>query len=310
MGKTKAKDYSKTMRNLITILSRLYQGEALSVKELAEELDMSERTIQRYFNNYLINHFPLKKVGRRWALESATKMVVDEESELALQTLEEMAKNIGADFYQKVHPLLTKLYKSSCHPLYTKVNIEDITDKMEEILALEKAIKNKNVVRCIYDFEDFKQEIDIKPLLITEFDGFWYLIAMDARNDIIKKYYLKHIFDVQILDETFEVSQEIEDIVKNSINIWFNPHQKPFEVRLFVDTVAAKYFKRKPISPMQAISGEDSDGSIEITLKITHEMEILPLIKSWIPHIYVLEPQWLADIMREDVRKYLEAIDS
>ena len=47
-------------------------------------------------------------------------------------------------------------------------------------------------------------------------------------------------------------------------------------------------------------------GSIEITLKITHEMEILPLIKSWIPHIFVLEPQWLADIVREDVQGYLE----
>ena len=302
----KAKDYSKIMRNLMWILSRLYRGEALSVKETAQELDVSIKTAQRYFNDYLLDNFPLKKVGRRWALESTTKMVIDEESELALQTLEEMAKNIGTDFYQKVHPLLAKLYKSSCHPLYTKVNIEDITDKMAEILALEKAIKNKNVVTCRYDFENFERQIDVKPLLITEFDGFWYLIAMDARNDIIKKYYLKHISNVQILDETFEVSQEIEDIVKNSINIWFDPYKKPFEVRLFIDSEVAKYFKRKPISPTQTISGEDQDGSIEITLKITHEMEILPLIKSWIPHIFVLEPQWLADIVREDVKGYLE----
>ncbi len=111
----KAKDYPKTMKNLAWILSRLYSGEALSVKETAEELGVSIRTAQRYFNNYLINNFPLKKVGRRWALEGATKMVVDEESELALQTLEEMAKNIGAEFYQKVQPLLSKLYQSSCH---------------------------------------------------------------------------------------------------------------------------------------------------------------------------------------------------
>ena len=305
----KAKDYSKTMKNLAWILSRLYNREVLSVKETAEELGISIRTAQRYFNNYLINNFPLKKVGRRWVLENVTKIVIDEESELALQTLEEMAKNIGTDFYQKIRPLLSKLYKSNYHPIYAKINIEDITDKMAEILELEKAIKNKNFVHCIYDFEDYRLEIDIKPLLITEFDGFWYLVAMDARNDIIKKYYLKHIFNVQIREETFAVSQEIEDIVKNSINIWFNPQQKPFEVRLFVDSVAAKYFKRKPIASTQAISGEDNDGSIEITLKITHEMEILPLIKSWIPHIFVLEPIWLADMVREDVRDYLERME-
>ncbi len=244
----KAKDYSKTMKNLLIILSRLYSGETLYVKELAQELGMSERTIQRYFNNYLINHFPLKKVGKRWALEGATKMVIDQESELALQTLEEIAKNIGVDFYKKIHPLLSKLYQNNYHPLYTKVNIEDITDKMAEVLALEKAIKNKNLVHCIYDFEDYRLEIDIKPLLVTEFDGFWYLIAMDARNDIIKKYYLKHIFNVQIFTETFAVSEEIEEIVKNSINVWFDPYKKPFEVRLFVDSEVAKYFKRKLIS--------------------------------------------------------------
>ncbi|MGZ8547478.1 MAG: HTH domain-containing protein, partial [Sulfuricurvum sp.] len=42
-------DYDKAMTRLTTILSRLYQGEELSVTELAQEFAVSTRTIQRDF---------------------------------------------------------------------------------------------------------------------------------------------------------------------------------------------------------------------------------------------------------------------
>jgi len=51
-----------------------------------------------------------------------------------------------------------------------------------------------------------------------------------------------------------------------------------------------KYFQRKPISKSQIISSINSqDGSIELSLKITHEMEIIPTILKWLPHIKVLK---------------------
>lgn len=54
--------------------------------------------------------------------------------------------------------------------------------------------------------------------------------------------------------------------------------------------------------------GEDSDGSIEIEIKITHNMEIKPLIYWYIPHIKVLEPQWLVDIMKKDIGTFFKDI--
>ena len=56
------------------------------------------------------------------------------------------------------------------------------------------------------------------------------------------------------------------------------------------------------------IMGEDSDGSIEIEIKITHNMEIKPLIYWYIPHIKVLEPQWLVDIMKKDIGTFFKDI--
>jgi predicted DNA-binding transcriptional regulator YafY len=54
-------DYDKTLTRLITIISKLHQGEALSVKTLAEEFNVSERTVQRDFNDRLIHLYPIYK---------------------------------------------------------------------------------------------------------------------------------------------------------------------------------------------------------------------------------------------------------
>jgi len=48
---------------------------------------------------------------------------------------------------------------------------------------------------------------------------------------------------------------------------------------------------------------------MEFVVKITHEMEILPIIKYWIPHLQVLEPKWIKDIIKNDLEKYLHNSD-
>jgi len=34
-------------------------------------------------------------------------------------------------------------------------------------------------------------------------------------------------------------------------------------------------------------------------------MEILPIIKYWIPHLQVLEPSWVRDIIKDNLEEYL-----
>lgn len=45
---------------------------------------------------------------------------------------------------------------------------------------------------------------------------------------------------------------------------------------------------------------------MEFTVTITHEMEILPIIKYWIPHLFVIEPEWVREIVEEDLEVYAE----
>ena len=48
---------------------------------------------------------------------------------------------------------------------------------------------------------------------------------------------------------------------------------------------------------------------MEFAVKITHEMEILPIIKYWIPHLRVIEPKWIDEMIRKDLREYIEEGD-
>ena len=61
-------DYDKILTRLTIILQRLYEGEKLSVSELAEEFNVSTKTIQRDFNERLYR-FPIVKVGRKWKMQ-------------------------------------------------------------------------------------------------------------------------------------------------------------------------------------------------------------------------------------------------
>ena len=127
-----------------------------------------------------------------------------------------------------------------------------------------------------------------------------------CKYDYFKKFHLKSIIKVELTEKRFEISEDFQNRIENAINVWFDPYSKPFKVTLFADSIAAKYIRRIPISKTQVIEGVDSDGSIQISIKVTDKMEIKNIIKYWIPHIRVLEPKWLDDEIKAEVREFLE----
>jgi len=295
-------DYNKILSRLTTILTRLYNGERLSQSELAKEFGVSERTIERDLYERL-KGFPIKKIKKMWQLLDGANIGKDFQDRIVVEILDKIAQDIGGEFYQKSHHLLQRL-KVSSNPFFAKLDIENIDDKLHEIAQLEKAIKEKRKIVCQYKGAQGSFQAELKPLKIVNFEGFWYLIALDKES--IKKYYLKNISSITITDEHFDITPHIDKLLQNSISIWF-ADKKPFEVRLFIEAPVAKYFKRKPL-PTQTILGEDSDGSIEVSLKITHEMEIIPIIKHWIPHIVPLEPKWLREEIEKEVKIFLQKL--
>ncbi|MEA2018870.1 MAG: WYL domain-containing protein, partial [Campylobacterota bacterium] len=104
--------------------------------------------------------------------------------------------------------------------------------------------------------------------------------------------------------KTFTVDENIQELLENSINIWFKADIEPFEVKIYADKVAAKYFKRRTL-PTQTIETLSRDGTMEFIVTITDEMEIIPIVKYWLPHLRVLEPVWISEMIDEDLEVYI-----
>ena len=126
-------------------------------------------------------------------------------------------------------------------------------------------------------------------------------------NDIesIKKYYLKNISNLKNLNTTFLLDDRIDRILNKVSSIWFDNTKEPFEVKIQISKYITKYIERKPISPSQIFEAINEDGSSIISIKITHVMEILPIIKYWLPKLKVLEAKWIDDMICEELKGYL-----
>ena len=307
MPKIVNKKQDNSKYNRINLIYEMLKNNThgMTITELSKELDVSTKTIQRDLYDVL-NEFGAIKEGRTWKINpKLTKDNLASNEKLILGILDEMAKGAGKVFYSKAHSLLSQVTQQLEHPIFANVNSEFLEEKnMILFEQMEKAIKQK--VEIIFDYE--KYQFHVKPLKLAFFDGFWYLLALHIKDnkETFKKYHLKTIKNIQIQENTFEIPEIIEERLRYANSVWFNLDEQ-FPVKLFLDKNIRKYFERKPLRG-QSITGEDKDGSIQIEIKITNEMEIIPLIFWYIPYIKVLEPQWLADMVKERVENYVKEI--
>jgi predicted DNA-binding transcriptional regulator YafY len=227
------------------------------------------------------------------------------EDAVVLDIMQKLIEGAGQKFSTKANRLLSKIKNDSLNPIYAKLDIEDIGDKLHEVQVLERAIKESREIKCFYSFDDYSKELLLKPLKIANYEGFWYLVALDGRNDILKKYYLKNIKTITVLETVFESEAKLDDLLDNSISIWFDHTVEPYKVTLNISKSIAKYFQRKPISKTQKVEAIYEDGSIDISVKITNDMEIIPIVKYWMPNIKILEPKRIHNLILKDLKSYI-----
>ena len=299
-------NYDKALTRLNTIIARLNDGEALSVKELAEEFNVSIRTIQRDFNEKLVGLYPIYQDKRKWRMQDGYKIekASSVEDTIVLNILEKLTDGLGPHFSTKAKALLSKIKNETFNPIYAKLDLEDISTHIKEIALLEQVIESQKCIEGIYQAVS-PYKVELKPLKIANFEGFWYLIALDAKSDKLKKYHLKSLSAIKSLETTFTKSQEIDKLLDNATNIWFDPNKEPFEVVLFLDKIATKILKRKPISNSQRVIHTYKNGSCDISLNITHDREILSIIQYWIPHIKVISPLSLQEKIIQNIQKFM-----
>jgi predicted DNA-binding transcriptional regulator YafY len=281
--------------------------DGVTITELAGELDVSTKTIQRDLHEALAGA-GVYCDGRRWKLNrSKQEDGLGATERIVLGVLDSLAKNAGTPFYAKAHKLLEQVSHQLEHPLFASLDSESLSEENLLLFSnLEKAIKAKVIINLSYTtVQGQKRLMTLKPLKLAFFEGFWYLLALDTgAKDTFKKLHLKSIHSIEETEQTFAVSADINEKILAARSVWFELFSEPFAVRLFVEKEVAPYFERKPF-PHQSITGKDKDGSIEVMIEATHEMEILPFVLWYLPHIHIMEPAWLAEKLEQRMHTFL-----
>ena len=149
------------------------------------------------------------------------------------------------------------------------------------------------------------KEYALSPLKLINYEGFWYLLALNDQAKGIRTFRLDKIKKVELLSKSFDVPKNLHAMLDQSTNIWFSG-KRDKTVVLHIDAQVAGFFKKKAYVPLQKIQKTRKDGSLTVECKVGNDMEILPTILHWIPYIRVVSPASLKDKIAHDLKAYIK----
>ena len=301
-----AKDYDKTLTRLIGILTKLANNEYPTTKELAQEYGVSVRTIQKDINQRLYHYPIVKDSSHRYYFEygfSLRKTFLSEEEliflDLALSQFDEVEdiKYIKEKIYKKIisKPLITPYH-------INQEDIEDIDIDSKLVETLEEVIKDKNIVEVKLTNTTKKLAV----LKIISLEGLWYIAARDLEDEKIKIFRLFHIKSIKRTKNYHDISYEDIENLLDKIHSPFFQDGNSFKVVVKVYKEIAEYFTKRELLDSQKIEETLDDGSVIVSFEVSHDEDIDNIIKSFLPHIEVIEPKRYKEKLLKELQAYID----
>ncbi|WP_291372575.1 helix-turn-helix transcriptional regulator [Acinetobacter sp. UBA6720] len=295
--KRKASTHERLAERLANILTKLNTGYQLGVAELAHEFQVSTRTIERDFDR-LNTYLPLLQD------ESTKKYFLDPLylGRFKLQDIQNFAQLSGiTELYPSLDmSFLRHLLDERSSQIFSAKGycFENAREFSEHFQVFADAIHNRQKISFFYN--DRWRHVD--PYRLIHHQGSWYLAA--AVGDELRAYRLSKIDQATLHEnELFQHHPEVLMQLELSEGIWFGKHKQ--NVKISVRPEVALYFKQRLLLPEQQIILEDTTGSLLIACKICHEMQLLPLVRYWIPYIKIIEPAHFQQKLEQDLQHYL-----
>ncbi|KIM04840.1 MAG: hypothetical protein KN64_05965 [Sulfurovum sp. AS07-7] len=281
---------------ILDIVKRLYSFETINIKDASTRYEVSTRTIARDFKS-ISKTIPLKNHNGNYSLDTSGQHPLGDE-------------------------LNYHLISSFAHDMKIKASCIDKGNFSKDIVSFavkyEKLPKEVglNILNAIkrskkitFDYKKSRDDITnriVSPIkiFIDNSSGIWYLVALDDKDSKIKKFILSKIRNFKESDIGFILSDDEQKEADEIKTVWHSSNHEIYTIKLYIAKEVALYFNDIKLHHTQVIEQIDIDGGLEISCMVTHKMEILPVIKSWMPHIFILEPKWLREELLDSVKIY------
>ena len=292
------KNSISSKQRFVEILFILNEGERVDLQKMAEKFGMSLRTLQRDFNERL-DFLDWEEKGPRYYKINRTKSGLlnqqDIERFALFASISDLFPKIDCEFYQE------KLTES----VQVKgVQYEDISQLKKEFDLLKKAIDDHKMIDFNYTKSGQKEGkfYKIAPYSLINKNGVWYLIGTDEGRE--KTFCFTQMRMLKKLNETFEPNQQFIEEIKTNDSI--SHGNQLSEVVIKVSSFAASFFLRRNLLPNQTLVHKTENGELILSCANVNELDIVPIVQYWIPHLTIVSPTELQSKMLEKLKIYIE----
>lgn len=289
-------EHDTLVTRLSQILLKLNSGEELDIESLAEEFNVSKRTIQRDLNERF-SYLPLKKQDGKYSLESyylGKLTIADIQNFAILSGVKGLFPSLENGFLKGLLDDATKGVISVRGHHY-----ENIDGKDDMFKDLQRAIKSTLSVKMTYS----NKHRTIEPYKLINNKGVWYLAGVD--EDKPKSFALTKISNLYVTQDAFKPKKEVLELVDSDDGIWFGETK---EIIIHVASPVAHYFRRRQLVPNQSIVKELEDGCLLISTKSAMPEHVMAVVRYWLPHLKIISPLDIQRDLLEGMKTYAENI--
>lgn len=318
------------------------RGEGIPLAQLAADMEVSERTIQRDLELLQELGFPIEhdqdEYGKRfWRMPPSffksgslnLSMTEAISLHLARQFLDPLRGTSFAEglesILQKIHSLIPQKARDYFADLSSMITVRslaatDYSRHAEEIRILDQAIRERITVQISYRslWRREQYETLFEPYgLILHLDDL-FLVGKSHRANALRVFKISRILGVQTTRERFERPEDfnLETLFRNSFGI-VRSEQSPVPVSVLFSGPAAEVVEERIwhdsqrlqwLPPEQNLfepAGDDHEA-----LLVTFELSDLVEFKSWVKGFgecaVVLSPEWLREEIRQELLQAAE----
>ena len=285
------------LENSLKALLLIVNKKRFTTKDLAQELDCSERQARRYmkvlkdaFRDSIIQE---KKGIYKWKTISEIDDKLKDSSLIRLmRALIELGENIHKDkTYWKDLKKIFKTKDLSRHELNKII--------FDRVISYEKIRYNKDLIETaiskgyVLKFKYKDKFYYIEPYQVLFYSGIWYVAGIDRGEDKVKTFSIDLMENVEYLrDEIFLKKNSVYNEIKDLTSVWQVGDKENFEsITVEVKKEVANYFQRKEYLFKQQIISTQPNGNIIISFSVKNENDFKIQIFHWLPYFKIIEPE-------------------
>ncbi|MDH5682245.1 MAG: WYL domain-containing protein [Spirochaetota bacterium] len=320
---------SETVNKILDVLSYIQSNKNVTIKMICKEIGVSQESIYRYIND-LNNMFEImyKTVDSERCLKKIQlvnglgyKVVEIKDSKAISKEVKDaylLAKkdiSIVPGFDESFNKIGKRLQISDQEDqdiqIYTQTRASNLDIKVNKWFSyIYESINRKNKLKIDYiNDKGEKSSRDVAPWYLYFHGGMWLLRGYCFLRNKDRTFGLDKISKIEKLSQSYDESlfggRTPEGELQSAFGNYVAEEGESYKVRLIFDKECKNAVERKTWNPSQIIK-EQEDKRIEVCFEVKGLSGIKKWIYTWLPHVEVLEPEELKELVRFDLTEALK----